>query len=520
MRILAFALAALLVQADDGRRDWGAALRADAIAMHDTIADSHPGPVNPADPGFAARNDAQLARAVRRAAATKNFADYFYAMQEYAASFDDGHLGYGVFGATPDEVRRWPGILTRYESDGEQRVFVSEPWSGVPLGASLVSCDGRGAVELGRERLGSRFGRWNLASQRQLFGAMTFLDVGDPYVAAIRRCRFRSGGKTLDVAMRWRPPTEDLYGRYVFPAPRKVDFDVRRLTDGTQWFSIPSFNSDPNSPAGRKLRELIAYIGTHAAEVRAAPAIVLDLRGNGGGSSDWSHRIAAGLWGEGALARHPAAPMTVSWRASLDNLAAVRDSFVRQSQGGHLSANATSWFRNTIEGLEKAVSAGGAMWVVKPERATADGRTAEPPTDRLGGPVYVVTDPVCMSACLDAVDLWIRLGAVTVGQETGADTLYMETRNVPLPSGLGSFSLPMKVYSGRTRGSNQPVPPRYRYTGDMTDTSALQNWVLTLPRRTSKRGSNVRTEIGHTQVPRVRLSASRQARAGFTTERL
>ncbi|MDR6125923.1 hypothetical protein QE361_001505 [Sphingomonas sp. SORGH_AS802] len=482
MRILVLALTMLLAQADQGSRDWTAALRTDAIAMHDTIAANHPGPVNPADPGFEARNDAQLARALQRAPKAKSFADYFYAMQEYTASFDDGHLGYGVSGASPDEVRRWPGFLTRYDGNGEQSVFVTEPGSGVPLAARLLSCDGRNAIALGRERLGSRFGRWNLASQRELFGAMMFLDVGDTYVAPIRRCRFRAGGRTLDVNLQWRPPTEDLYARYVFPVSRKAEFDVRRLSDGTQWFSIPSFNSNPDSPAGQKLRELIAYLDTHAAEVRAAPAIVLDLRGNGGGSSDWSRQIAESLWGEGSLARHREAPMTVSWRASRDNLAAIRDSSAQQSQGSHLSADMTSWFRNTISGLERAIASGDPLWIVRPDHAAPDGRTAQLPAYRPDGPVFVVTDPACMSACLDAVDLWTRLGAITVGQETSADTLYMEVRNVPLPAGLGSFSLPMKVYSGRLRGSNQPLLPCHRFGGDITHTLALQNWVLTLPR--------------------------------------
>lgn len=483
MDFLVLVAAALSSQADDGQRDWSAALRTDATAMHDEIAANHPGPVNPADPRFNARNDAQLARAMRRAGGARDFAAYFYAMQQYAASFDDGHLIYGVRGATPDKIRRWPGFLTRYDGEGRQRVFVSEPWSGLPMGAQLQSCDGRDASALGRERLGSRFGRWNLASQRQMFGAMMFLDVGDPYVGPIRRCRFRHGSRTIDVSLLWRPPIEDLYQRYVFATVRRASFEVRQVSDGSHWFSLPSFNGDSGSPAARKLKEIVAHIGTHAAELRAAPAIVLDLRGNAGGSSDWPRQIAVALWGENTLNRHPEAPMTVTWRVSRGNLAAIRDLFATQSRAGQLSANTTAWFRATIDGLEKAVEAGSDTWVIKPDGAGPATRAAELPVPRLKGPVYVVTDPACMSACLDAVDLWTRLGAITVGQETGADTMYMEVRQVPLPAGLGSFSLPMKVYSGRTRGSNEPVLPRHRYVGDVSDTSTLQKWMSTLPER-------------------------------------
>jgi len=218
MRILALAAAALLVDGTKVQMDWGAALRTDATAMHDAIAVNHPGPVNPADPGFSARNDAQLERALRRARTAKSFADYFYAMQQYSASFNDGHLSYGVWRSTPDVVQRWPGFLTRYDAGGHQTVVISEPWSGVPLGARLLSCDGRSADEVARDRVGSRVGRWALASQRELFGAMTFLDVGDPYVGTIQRCRFDEGGDILEVTLKWQAPKQDLY-RYVFLPP-------------------------------------------------------------------------------------------------------------------------------------------------------------------------------------------------------------------------------------------------------------------------------------------------------------
>jgi hypothetical protein len=480
MRILALAAAVLLVDGTKVQMDWGAALRTDATAMHDAIALNHPGPVNPADPGFSARNDAELERALARARAAKTFADYFYAMQQYAASFNDGHLSYGVWRSTPDVVQRWPGFLTRYDASGHQTVVVSEPWSGVPVGAQLLSCDGRSADKVARDRLGSRVGRWGLASQRELFGAMTFLDVGDPYVGIIQRCRFDEGGNILDVSLKWEAPKRDLH-RYLIPAPINRDVTRRVLPDGTQWFHIPSFNGDPDSTVGKQLREIVAYIRDHAHQVRTAPAVVFDLRGNGGGSSDWSYQIADQLWGRGALARHPEPPMTISWRASQDNLAAIKTSLAARSKNGNLSADASAWYKETIAGLGKALSAGDPLWVIKPVAAGPAPRAKAAPSYRIKGPVYVLTDSACMSACLDAVDLWTRLGAITVGRETSADTLYMEVRQVPLPAGLGAFSLPMKVYSGRSRGSNQPVLPRHRFSGDMADTRALENWIAMLP---------------------------------------
>ena len=58
----------LLAAAAEPPRDWSATLRADATAFHDAIAANHPGPVNRLDPGFARRNDAGLALALKHEA--------------------------------------------------------------------------------------------------------------------------------------------------------------------------------------------------------------------------------------------------------------------------------------------------------------------------------------------------------------------------------------------------------------------------------------------------------------------
>ena len=483
MRMLFLAIAVLCAGEGESQRNWSTALRADATAMHDAIAANHPGPVNPADPGFAARNDEQLRRALRRAQAAKTFEDYFYAMQEYAASFNDGHLSFGVFGDTPDQVRKWPGFLTRYDRKGNQTVFVAEPDSGVPTGARLLSCDGVAANALTSIRLGSRFGRWKLASQRALLGMTAFLDVGDPYVPTPRQCRFRIENRTIDLALDWRAPRENLYERYVFARSVRAAIDWSILDNGTRWFRMPSFDGNPESPSGRRLRELITYMQSHAADIRTAPAIVFDLRGNGGGSSDWAYQIARVLWGEGALLRRPEAPVTVSWRASKDNLAFIRTSFAERSKGGNLSPETKAWYKDTIANLDQTIASGHALWVAKPNYVDTETQAKGLPSYKVQGPVYVITDPNCMSACLDAVDLWTSMGAVTAGRETGADTTYMEVRQVKLPEGIGAFSLPMKVFSGRPRGSNQPVSPKYRFDGDIADTVLLQKWVAGLLER-------------------------------------
>jgi hypothetical protein len=228
---------------------------------------------------------------------------------------------------------------------------------------------------------------------------------------------------------------------------------------------------------------MIADMRSARAKLASASAIVLDLRGNGGGSSDWSRQIAEVLWGTDALQRLPATNVHVDWRVSRANLESLEQSYAHQKTGGGLSPEMRHWFETVIAGMSAALARGDALWRHPkggPEQDTADAAQDALPPPPLLGPVYFTTDANCGSACLDAVDLWRALGAIHVGQTTSADTLYMDVRQRGLPSGITSVSMPMKVYRGRPRGSNEPVVPVHKFDGDIADTAALERWVATL----------------------------------------
>lgn len=488
MSLLLYALIASSAPPTAPPRDWAATLRMDAKALHDDIAANHPGPVNPDDPGFAARNDAQLALALKRAKTAKSYADYFYSMRHYVASFDDGHLGFGVFGNTPEEYR-WPGFLTRYDEDGKQRVFARADWGPVPVGAVLTGCDGKSADEVSAEAVGSIVGRWKLLSERRQLGFMTFTNTTDPYVKHPATCTFDVDGNQRTIRLDWRATSySDLFDKIPMHRGRRP-IAMETLANGTRWISLPSFDGDPGSDAGKALTALLRTLDAEGDAVRSAPAIVLDLRGNGGGSSDWSLQIAKRIWGEGALAALPQGHVTVTWRASAANLETMRSAYAERMKSGGLSAEERHWFEQVIAGLEGAIAAHKAAWAQADEPAPAK-PAANLPRYQPKGPVYFITDSSCASACLDAVDLWRSLGAIHLGQETSADTLYMDIRRDKLPSGLGMISVPMKVYRGRKRGSNEPVVPQHVFHGDIDDTAALQAWIASL--RESRSGAAAR----------------------------
>lgn len=473
------ASAFLLTGAADVPRDWAATLRADARAYHDQIADNHPGPYNRLDPGFASRNDAGLALAMQRAAMTHDYPGYLWAMRGYVASFNDGHVALDLTNP-PALPIRWPGFLTGFDGAGRQIVMTRAGDVALPLGALLVSCDGIDAERLAARNVGAFRGRWELVSQRATNGGRLFLDAANPYIKRPTRCRFTVEGKVQDVPLSWRDlPDPDFAARFAATAPRAhPEFAARTLTDGTRWFSMPGFNGDPESVDAKALTTLIKAMKQEAEAVLTSPHIVLDLRGNGGGSSDWSHQIASILWGQQAVNALPSGSEAVDWRASTGNIMTLEGYRTAWRNAPDVSQEAKEWADRVTAGMIAARSHNQPLWreINAEEKKTGEAG----PALKAKPSVFVLTDWGCGSACLDAVDLWTALGAIHIGQETSADSLYMDIRQVALPSGFAQAVTPMKVYRGRRRGSNVPAKPVHAYTGDMRNTDQIERWIASL----------------------------------------
>lgn len=127
-------------------------------------------------------------------------------------------------------------------------------------------------------------------SQRRALGSSTFIYNGNSYVLRPTRCTFEVGGTKRTVDLDWRPTNfEQMLQKGAFgPARRSATIGLRALPDGTRWLSLPSFDGDPGSEAGNALTAVLQTLAADGPAIRSAPAIVLDLRGNGGGSNSRS----------------------------------------------------------------------------------------------------------------------------------------------------------------------------------------------------------------------------------------
>lgn len=460
--------------------DWGQALRDDARAFHDLIAESHPGPVDTENPEFVSLLEGGLKTALERARTADSYQHWYYALSEYQASFNDGHLNLHDFAKMGHVLpRRWPGFITGLQIDpngAEQHaVLLSREPDGPPEGAVLIECDGRSADVLAADVVGRAAGRWNLRSRRVNFAGALFLDWGNPYAARPQTCVFDVEGRPTTYRLSWRDVSLETQqeglaaGRTTrFTAP----IEMREWTGGA-WISLGGFDGNPTGVDGVRLVPLQAEVEANAAKLRATPRVVFDLRGNNGGSSAWINAMARTLWGDSWVDARAPRSEGVDWRTSIANQETIEGYKARFAQQPEM----LDWANAITDGLQQARAEGRELWRQASEDQTAP--DANPTTD-MTARVFVLTDFGCASACLDAVDLLKALGAVHVGQETSADTLYMEVRGRRLPSGRATAVVPMKVYRGRTRGSNEPAVPAHLWTGALSDTAGLERWIAAL----------------------------------------
>lgn len=459
--------------------DWGAKLKRDADRFRAVVLDSHPGPVDPENPSFRVVLEQAHARALERARTASSHAHYSWALWELTSAFDDGHLGIMTPDAPGPRAYRWTGFTTRLADGRHVVAYSDEP--GIAVGATVTACDGRDTDALAADRIGRFHGRWSLRSNRERSSGTLFLPSNNPWNAPLARCTFEIAGARRDVALRWRPIDADRAGELIDVASKaqmrhRTSVGLERLPDGSFWVNMGSFEGDPRTEQGRALTALNAEISARADEIRRAPRVVFDLRGNNGGSSSWINQAAGAIWGEGTLRGRVHVSTGIDWRVSDGNAAALA-SYKKLFESKRETDPALYKGIVTIaDGLADARARGLQLWR-EPENAfpEPEGR----PVHAVTAKAFVFTDEDCASACLDAVDVLTALGATQVGRETSADTLYMEVCNETTPDGARIW-VPMKVYRGRPRGSNVPATPKYEWTGALGDTAGIRRWIAAL----------------------------------------
>jgi len=239
--------------------------------------------------------------------------------------------------------------------------------------------------------------------------------------------------------------------------------EVNLLKDQVVWVALPTF--DFNAAEQKEFQNLLKVLP----KLRNKKIIIFDLRGNQGGNSEQGSLIINHLFGEkyAEEKRNEArSSITVDWRATPDNLSHINLIYERYQ---------SSYFKDIVEGIKQSIRQNKPYYHEISSQVMTDGSKA---AHTVKANIIVVIDSKNISAALDFIDELKMMGprVKLIGQKTRADRLYMEVRAVSLPSGLGTFSFPIKVYRNRARKDNESYFPDLE--SQTTDTEKLLEFIL------------------------------------------
>src|SRR5690606_33753336 len=334
---------------------------------------------------------------------------YRAVLNGFAAGLGDGHIMFSPEVAAP---YRWAGLIMSRQGP-DWRVAVHDAAAGEPdlSGARLRGCDGRTADELARERLGGFRIDWEVEAQRVARAHFLLLDDSNPFLDNPAVCRFDTVGGPVDLQMNWRPISLDALREAIGGAPRAggAGMGVRPFAGG-YWIALESL--------GDGAQAVVEDVRARAEDLRAAPAVVLDMRGNGGGASMFGQQIARILVGEAHFEARGAGtgPCDVVWRVSAENLEGIRS---WRSFAGERGPEFSEWLEDSIGQMERALAAGQPFDKDIPTcPAGAPPTGGEIPPPLMQGRLVLITDGACFSSCMLVADNLRQLGALHLGHAT------------------------------------------------------------------------------------------------------
>lgn len=463
---------------------WRETARSDLEALRTLIEENTPIAVDEENPRMRAWFERGYREAHARVRRVTDQPSYFYALAAYTNGFRDPHLALSP--VTQIRTARWPGFITTAR-DGETVVLSNYGGDPAPeMGARVVSCDGKSLARL-RERIVFPFTlNPSIARDRRAAHARLFLDRGNVFAPPPRRCVFEVEGVRTTRVLEWRDVDEDFWTRYNIATDGPgAEFGVTAPADGVTWIGVPTFNSG----AGEQFEALFAQIRANEDAMRAGRAIVIDVRGNGGGSSEWGNRLARAIWGDAIINAIPDDGYNgaVDWRASPANRDYIAEFAPQLIAQFGAESEIGQWAIQTRDGIAGAVERGEPLWRQRDPSETgpisaSGGYTQRRPDGASPFParVYVLSNGTCVSACLDFADIALHIpGTQLIGADTSGDGLLMEVRDEILPSGLARVVLPLKIYRGRARGALEAYSADAAYTGVWND-ELVRVWVMEL----------------------------------------
>jgi hypothetical protein len=455
---------------------WSAITAQDADAAYNLLRDNHPGAApSLRDTNFTQRLADSHSSALKRARVVNSYEGYIFTLAGFATAMGDKHIwSRPTFSVA---FPRWTGIIL--SKRGDQFVVAdTDSEHASLLHAKLISCDSISAEELARKNLGGFRADWTVGAQQVQATPWLLVDEQNPFINRPAACLFQTNSTQQSVTLSWqRIRRETLLPRLKAAIGAGASgFGIRSVGRG-KWIAL----QDLSSP---QTEDVIRAVEAQKDELRSAPFVVLDVRGNGGGSSEVGREIAESLMGEafvverlGATSQSNCGGADGAWRTSRDNIADMEYLLTTVLAGG---SEARRIFSEILSDAKAARARGEDFSAVIHCPSTPLSPPAHPSASALQGKLFLLTDNLCFSSCLALTDDFRRLGAIQIGQTTDAATHFTEVRETYLPSGYSMFSTLQSVVDADGPWRVGPYEPAVLYSGDIADTPRLERWVLDL----------------------------------------
>jgi hypothetical protein len=502
-------------------QDWSAAAAQDLPAIRDALRENSPEVYVDKDSAtFRSWLDAGLAQAqAQPLAKADNSAAYADALRFYAVGFRDANIAVEPNWAPPPLAFAiaWPGFATKWQGGAYVVSFNDPSAKGLPpVGAKVISCDRTPIDTIAKQRL-DRY-EADLTTESGRFESAPYLlwDRANTMLPILpQKCDFDMGNgrkRTFNI-------TPQIGGEalreqaYQISAPKASGLGLEGFGSGGFWINLHSLSDQQN------WTPFLTQIDQNAAAIRAAPVIVIDLRGADGGSIRNGYRVIDRIWDPDFVAsnnppatnvvfrtskanqdfyralatRLGADPMTATeggmWGSLADALAQAaaqnqptlaRNESATQSETPAALAPTIPTDENGKPLDAQAAAAAGAAPAAAAAPPPPAAAPKAPPPDNVRARVIVLTDYWCSGACLNLLDVLTRFpGVQLAGTQTSADSIFIGGTTITLPSGHARIAYGDKAWIDRPRGSNVPYTPvaGLTYTGDLGDNAAVKAWV-------------------------------------------
>lgn len=406
--------------------------------------------------------------AKKEAAQVTDFGGYRAVLSRFINSMDDAHVSISFRLAQTSLA--WPGFLAVYQ--GRRFLTAASEGGAIADGQEIAACDNLPMAEWSRRIAAYEGGFPGLQETNNSMARAIFVDRGNPFVKRPTTCMI--GGHRVNLA--WRPISRVDYTNKIRAqrTTRSREATITSFGENSAWVKMGYFYPNDKNEA-EAFHRLIA----DAPSLRQKDVIVLDVRGNGGGSYHWPMGFLRGLYGQPytdhfARARLAIVPVSRAHERVVELFAKYN------GQNDEFKAPAdiaTQWDPKNA-GLKRATASGAAYF--RPSGDLPKGPTGPAPANPVKSKVYVLTDFACHSVCISFIDETKRIPGLTqIGLETGVDSRTGTPMDIDLPSGNGHITLAVMTRDGRERDDNSPHRPTHEFQGDIRDTAAVQQWIQT-----------------------------------------